>query len=535
MSTKIRKRVKKYNRGISKAIPPSKTLQIILKKINKLEPGILDRYYEVKANTKIPQYIVRGTDYYLQIVNDIGRVHFSFNSNGKGHFKTEAIVSGLMEMAERYSCLKYLFKSPKKATISSFKAKNKQYSLEDFYSNPFYRKRVQVLENKDVESANLLWYKASTLDGKESRLPLSLICYTHEYTNGMASGNTLEEALSHGICEVIERHCHIVVRERKLITPTINQASIRSPIVRELLDKFKALNQKVILKDMSLGMGIPVIGAIRGTDIGRYFVTVGVAPSREEAIIRALIENSQIEPHVKVHVKHGIGWKKSSIQYHFKHSKIIDFKNLPNIHNINIKKEILSLKSLLEKQGMKIFYVDTTDSILKIPSVLVYITNAKRKSKQIGYRNIIMGVIEESLRIKDYKQAKKYIKLGEKLDPKNIELYLFYKGLVYAFDKKYAEAVRILTKLSKKQLYELQALIDIYIGICYLALGKPDRTFEYLINNIKQYPTIKFIFIRSHHCFDANLFKDARKIYSDLHSKLVTTNYWCSPCSFAFN
>ena len=184
---------------------------------------------------------------------------------------------------------------------------------------------------------------------------------------------------------------------------------------------------------------------------------------------------------------------------------------------------------------MKIFYVDTTDSILKIPSVLVYITNAKRKSKQIGYRNIIMGVIEESLRIKDYKQAIRYIKLGEKLDPKNIELYLFYKGLVYAFEKKYTEAVKIFAKLSKKQLYEFQALIDIYIGICYLALGKPDRTFEYLINNIKQYPTIKFIFIRSHHCFDANLFKDARKIYSDLHSKLVTTNYWCSPCSFAFN
>ena len=534
MSTKIRKSVKKYNRGISKAIPPSDTLQIIFKKINKLNPGILDRYYEVKANTKIPQYIVRGTDHYLQIVNDAGRVQFAFNSNGKGHFKTEAQVSGLMEMAERYSCCKYLFNTPKKVVISSFKAKDKQYSLEDFYSNPIHRKKVEILKKKDVEFANLVWHKALTLDGQETYLPFSLICYTHMYTNGMAAGNTLQEALSHGICEVIERHCDVVVQEKKLVTPTINQDTIRSSVVRELLDKFKALNQKVILKDFSLGMGVPVIGAIRGTDIGKYFMTVGVAPNREEAIIRALVENSQIEPHVGSHVKHDEGWEKSSIKHHFKQSKRVDYKDLPDIHNIDVKKEIFTLKSLLEKQDMKITYIDTTDSILKIPSVLVYITNAKRYVDQIGYRNIIMGIIEESLRIKDYKQAMKYIKLGIKVDQKNVEFYLFYKGLVYAFEGKYTAAVKIFTKLSKKKLYELQALIDIYIGICYFALGKFSKAFESLINNIGQYPTVKFAFIRSHHCFDANLFKSVRKIYANLQSTLVTTEALCNPCSFVF-
>lgn len=535
MSTKIRKSVKKYNSGISKAISPSDTLQIIFKKINKLKPGILDRYYEVKANTKIPQYIVRGTDYYLQIVNDVGRVQFAFNSNGKGHFKTEAQVSGLMELAERYSCCKYLFNKPKKIVIASFKVKSRQYSLEDFYSNPIHRKKVEILKRKDVESANLMWYRALTLDGKEFHLPMSLICYTYMYTNGMAAGNTLQEALSHGICEVIERHCDVIVHEKKLVTPTINQGSIRSSVIHELLGKFKALNQKVILKDFSLGMGVPVIGAIRGTNIGKYFITVGVAPNREEAIIRALTENSQVEPHVGPHIKHDQGWEKSYIKHHFKQSKRVDYKELPNIHDIDIKKEIFTLKSLLEKRDMKIVYIDTTDSKLKVPSVLVYITNAKRYSDQIGYRNIIMGIIEESLRIKDYKQAMKYIQLGEKLDSKNIEYYLFYKGLVYAFEQKYTKAVNIFTKLSRKQLFELQALIDIYIGICYLALGKLDKAFEYFINNIKRYPTVKFVFMRSHHCFDADLFKNARKIYTKLQSTLVTTEVLCSPCSFVFN
>ena len=169
MSTKIRKSIKKYNRGISKAIPPSDTFQIIFKKINKLKPGILDRYYEVKANTKIPQYIVRGTDHYLQTVNDVGRVQFAFNSNGKGHFKTQAQVSGLMELAERYSCCKYLFNTPKKVIISSFKAKDKQYSLEDFYSNPIHTKKVEILKKKDGSYA-IIDYKTSRFTAHQDAL-----------------------------------------------------------------------------------------------------------------------------------------------------------------------------------------------------------------------------------------------------------------------------------------------------------------------------------------------------------------------------
>lgn len=522
MGVKIHKCLKKYNRGISKVIPPAETLKIILKKIKKLEPEILDSYYEIKAKTSIPQYFVRGTDYYSQVVNDIGRANYSINTNGKGHFKTEALVSGLMEMAERYSCCKYLFKNPKNTVVSSFKKFNKHYCLDEFYSNPFYRKRVEILRSKDVESVKLLWYKTYSLDGQAAFLPLSLICYTYQYTNGMASGNTLEEALSHALCEVIERHCKTIVREKKLITPDINQASIRSSLIKKLLNNFKLLNQKVILKDLSLNMGIPVIGAVRAINRDKYFVTVGVAPNREEAIIRALVENSQIEPHVEPQIEHEEGQGKSSIKHHLKHNKTVNYSDLPNLPNLDIKKELLSLKSLLEKQNMRIFYVDTTDHKLNIPSVFVYTTNTKRHSSQIGYRNIIMGIIEESLRIKDYKQAIKFIKLGEKTDLKNIGLYLYYKGLVYAFKRNYLEAIKLFNKSLKKQLYEFQPIVNINIGICYFALGKFAKAAEYFIKNIKLYPSIKYSFIRSHHHFNSDLFKTTAKIYYDLREKLLS-------------
>lgn len=531
----IRKSVKKYDRGISKTISPSKTLQTVLKRVRKLEPGILDSYREIETNTKIPQYMVMGTDHYMQIVNDIGRVQFSFNSNGKGHFKTQAQASGLMEMVERYSCIKYLFRDFQNSTKSSFKAKRNYYDLEAFYSNPYYKDKVKVLENKEVEPAELFWYEVMTLDGKKSYLPLSLITYTFEYTNGMASGNTLEEAIRHGICEVIERHCKAVVEEGGLVTPTINRAGIKSPIIRELLDKFKALNQEVIMKDFSLGLGVPVVGVIRRDDSGKYFVTVGVAPKREEAAIRALIENSQKSPRTGLQLEGERGKSKKSISHHFQKSEVVDFEDLPDIYNVDTKKEIVSLKSLLEKSGMKGYYVDTTDPKLGIPTTIVYITNAKRKSKQIGYRNIIMGIIEESLKIKDIDQAAKYVRLGEKKDRKNIDFYLFYKALICAFECDYAKAINILTKLQRKKLYELQALIDIYIGICHLGLNNTSKGFEYLISNIQQYPTVKFAFMRTHHHFDEDLFKQAGELYNKLHSEIVTDTYECNPCSFVFS
>jgi ribosomal protein S12 methylthiotransferase accessory factor len=336
----------------------------------------------------------------------------------------------------------------------------------------------------------------------------------------MAAGNTFEEAVSHGICEVVERHIQTVVQENKLVTSTINQKSIRSAIVQDLLDKFKAINQKVILKDLSLGIGIPIIGVVRKADIGRYFITVGVAPNREEAIIRALIENSQVEPHVGSHIKHKEGWKKSSIKHYLQESKEINYSDLPNIHNIDIKNEINTLKSLLEKQGMKIYYIETTDPKLKIPSVLVYITKTKCFFEQVHHRNIIMGLIEESFKIKDYKQALKYIRRGERLDLRNIEYYRFYRGLVFAFRKKYKEAINIFEKLPKKRLYEFESIIDIHIGICHLALGNFDKTFEYFVNNIKRYLDTKFVFIRSYHRFDEEMFANAQEIYLTLQLKL---------------
>jgi ribosomal protein S12 methylthiotransferase accessory factor len=517
MADKIGKCVKKYQRGINKVVAPQKTLKRVLKKIQNNKPKILDSYFQVPISSGIPQFMVMGTDYYSQLVNDVGRKSQSLNANGKGHFKTEALVSGLMEMVERYSCCEYLFRNPARVTTSSFRHFEDGYSIGDFYSNPYYKKRVAIIPDRSVIDAQLRWFKCLSLEGKSCYLPLSLICYTYEYTNGMAAGNSLEEALCHGLCEVIERHCKTVIREGKIATPDIKVSSFTSPIVKDLLEKFKRLNQKVILKDFSLGTGIPAIGVIRKVKKDAYLVTAGVAPHPEEATIRALVENSQIEPGQDFRTE-------ASVAFYLKRGETIDYDHLPNIHNKDIKIELLTLKKLLNKQKMNIFYADTTDKKLAIPSVLVYITNAKRQSSEIGYRNVIFGIIEESFRLKDYRQALKYTTLGIKVDLNNKGLYLYYQGLISAFKSDYKKAISLFRQAIKtRHIYEFESTVNINLAICFFALGQVNMAFGHLLKNVELFPNYntRLTFIRSHHRFNKKLFNTLAPVYEDLHKKML--------------
>jgi tetrahydromethanopterin S-methyltransferase subunit G len=63
MAIKIKRCVKKYNRGISKVISPEQTYRKVLKRIKKIEPKIFVSFREIKSRSGIPQYFIRGTDY----------------------------------------------------------------------------------------------------------------------------------------------------------------------------------------------------------------------------------------------------------------------------------------------------------------------------------------------------------------------------------------------------------------------------------------------------------------------------------------
>lgn len=115
-------------------------------------------------------------------------------------------------------------------------------------------------------------------------------------SNGMAAGNTREEAIIQGISEIIERYIQYLVFRKNISFPDIPMYYIdRYPYIKDMYLKLKDIKDyKFILKDCSLGGKYPVaalIGIEKNT--GRYGVKFGCHPDFGIAMERTFTEATQ--------------------------------------------------------------------------------------------------------------------------------------------------------------------------------------------------------------------------------------------------
>ena len=80
--------------------------------------------------------------------------------------------------------------------------------------------------------------------------------------NGPSAGNCVEEALSQGICELVERHVSSQVSHGLLETPGIRLDSVTDPLCRQLLEKYKKHGIEVYASDFTLDTGIPTVAVL---------------------------------------------------------------------------------------------------------------------------------------------------------------------------------------------------------------------------------------------------------------------------------
>jgi len=442
--------------GVGKVISPSQTCEIVLKKLQTTSPGIYKHNIFIERPTNIPQYRIIGTDYYRRVAGSDG-------ANGKGHTREQALASGLMELVERYSCFKHL---QNKHRVSSWnEMRDNPFTMDDFYAQ-FIDGRIRI-DRQKLRAAQIRWVEANTLQGEKVYLPMDLIQFVLQGTNGMAAGNTFEEALVHALCEVVERHCLTVIKHNKLETPHIKQNTIGSAPANELIKRFHSIGLSPLIKDFSLGLALPVVGVITRFGKDKCNVTAGVAAHREEALIRALTENSQAL---------GVGkdvCRQTGLNYCFHNSQSISFEEIPCVNNNNIRLEIESIAGLLRKQDMEIFYVDTTDRVLNIPAVNVYISGAKYYERKMAYRNSLIALANESSGVGKFKKAQSYISKGIDLKDRNSGAYFYFKALLLMSKPLYKRSIAyFLMALDEPLLNEEirdQALA--YLGICYEAIG----------------------------------------------------------------
>ena len=115
-------------------------------------------------------------------------------------------------------------------------------------------------------------------------------------SNGMAAGNTLEEAIVQAISEIYERYVQLQMIEHQIVPPQIPREEIaRFPIVDAIIQEIESKEQyRVYVMDCSLGKGLPVVcGAVVDTEGQTLGLKFGSHPDMGVALERVFSEAMQ--------------------------------------------------------------------------------------------------------------------------------------------------------------------------------------------------------------------------------------------------
>ena len=281
-----------YFTGTHRVIAPSKTIEI---NENKLKVAGITRIADITDLDRI------GLPIYTAIrpTAEDGAVSIY---GGKGITKDHAKASAMMEGFERYSAERQDIDETIIASLSE---------IEEFgeYIDPKSLNLPKEFEKKDISDLSLEWSKSIDLiSNREYYIPTNAIYHPYiskddsqslfkSNTNGLASGNILEEAILHGIFEVIERDAWSIFELTHKNYAQIDISSIENEIIIDIIEKFESEGIKIKLMDFTADIKIPTIAASADDtitkDAGLLTLGMGTHLDPEVAILRVLTEVAQ--------------------------------------------------------------------------------------------------------------------------------------------------------------------------------------------------------------------------------------------------
>jgi YcaO-like protein with predicted kinase domain len=274
-----------------------------------------------KLNLKIDYapYQVSDNIYWGQIWIDSIRIV----CNGKGMTPEMAEASAHAELAERFSAgLFYaVFEERVRFNIPALYDQDTSRFLnhewmegyihghqdsldEDFLSMETLLANESHLTEKDLANIKASqmashWVNAySILQEKTVKVPVNFVNYIHA-SNGLAAGNTMEEALIQASCEIFERYVQIHIIKPEKTAPTIDPDSVTHAGIRQMVQFYQGKNVEVILKDLSMGGLFPCIGVLfinHNLSPGRLehkILIPGASFHSDEALTRCFTESMQ--------------------------------------------------------------------------------------------------------------------------------------------------------------------------------------------------------------------------------------------------
>jgi len=226
-------------------------------------------------------------------------------AQGKGLDLAAAKASGLMESIESYHAERITLP----LVMGSYEELLPRYRLVDVMELP------RPVWSRFHSNVPLLWIEGYDLLQNEAVwLPYEIVHTNYTLamrvrsgnfvasSNGLASGNNLLEAISHGICEVVERDAAALsslLGEAALAQTRIDLRTVADRGCREVLDQYERAGVDVVVWDITSNVGIPafqcLINEREDNPVRRLYSAEGMGchPVRPIALLRALTEAAQ--------------------------------------------------------------------------------------------------------------------------------------------------------------------------------------------------------------------------------------------------
>jgi len=305
--------------------------------------------------------------------------------NGKGATVEESRISGIMEGIERYS-----------SEIHDRKIHLDAYDMIAG-AQPAINPRDLILP-ADTDPGHVLPWVEGWDIAKNTRalvpaqavfhpLPRNFRQIFRTSTNGLASGNTREEAIFHALCEVIERDAWSLVEATRDTGPAVT--GIDDPMLTEMQGKFADAQVDVIVRDITSDIGIPTMAAVADDvllkDPSLLTIGIGTHTNARIAVMRALTEVAQSrltqihgarEDTVTADLRKKMGYDrvKRINGYWFRDNGTVDYKDLRSFDSDDFADDIRFAVDALQNKGLdRVIVVDLTREEIGVPVVRVIV------------------------------------------------------------------------------------------------------------------------------------------------------------------
>ncbi len=508
---------KGYTRDSDKAISPAQTVARVRARLQELGSDILRETRRVDTGRL-------GIPVYLSVCGaDARRILPTRKQMGKGASAEQAQASALMELMERYAFFSFWERKPwfVRATYSQAMKRFGDACM------PLAQVNTSVLDHlsdRDVRTVmdcvEWSFYPATRLnDGKIVWIPLDWFRTLSEF-NGSSCGNTTEESLLQGMCELIERHVCALVDRDHLVTPTIAPESLGDAVLCDLVQRFADQGVRLVLKDFSLGMPVPTVAALAWDpatmgSTSEIVFTAGTSASPVKAAIRAVTEVAQLAGDFctsACYEASGLSKFTSLDECQWLlEGETVSLSSLPTIEDEDIAEEVK--KCVAGLQGYDVYAVETTNPQIGVPAHYLIIPGLAFRERD---RNASVGLFAGRIvsETQDVPTARRHLETIATIYP-TAHFLPFFAGMLAMREQRWVESADLFAQSIARQPDDLaRGLASFYAGYALSMNGNWINASTFFARAVDYCPGMKeYTNYLGVACFKLGRYEDAARAF----------------------